>query len=192
MSNGAGSCFYLVPAICKFSSDILVYAVTEGQARQYSQRFLAVGIRIERALVVPCAETGSRNCVGRHHIKLDVVKKTVQSGLVLEVAACNTDGDNAFTVPEHYCWCQRDARPFAGLDTVRMSRRSVETAKSVTVCHTQALADGVGPITAGRGRYEVTPAVGSNTGGSAARARPIGAAAFEGLHFNRVTRAHLG
>ena len=87
------------------TSGALLDAVIQREACQCPQRFLAIGIGVERVLLVSRAEAGGRHRIFGHHAKLKVVKKTVERSLVLKVAAGDTDGDNRLAVLKDYCRC---------------------------------------------------------------------------------------
>ena len=178
-------------ALCQLSSDSFLNAIIHRKTSQSSERSLAGGIRIERILTVFCTEAWRRDRVLRHHAEFNMVENAIESRLILQIAARYTDGNDAFAFFKDYCGRERDARAFAGLDTVRMARCSVEAPESVAVRYSQLATDRVRSVAAGRGCHQVPPTIGYDTGSCASGSRPLRTRPLDGFHVDRVARADL-
>ena len=150
VGDGSAGCSDFVSTLCQLGSDSFLNAIVHRKTSQSSERFLADGIRLERILTVFCAEAWRRDCVLRHHAKFNMVENAIESRLILQIAARYADGNDTFAVFKDYCRRERDARAFAGLDTVRMAWCGVKAPESVAVCHSQLATDRVRSVAAGR------------------------------------------
>ena len=113
--------------------------------------------------MVSSIETGRCDSFFGQHAEFDMVKQHVQCRLILEIAPGNTDRDDRLAIFQDERWRQRDAGTFAGLDTVRMSGRSVQAANAISLRDTRWPRFVAGKITTGRRGYDITPTIRHDT-----------------------------
>src|SRR5262249_40941107 len=92
------------------------------------------GFRLaERTRVMRSRKTGGCEGIFRRHPEVDHFENQLDRRLVLEVAAGNRDGRYRLTVLEEQRWRQRNSRPLAGLDRIRMSFPGMEPRQAASV-----------------------------------------------------------
>ena len=132
MSNRGWDDSQQVSAFCQILADGFRDFFVDLQFTTSYEGGVAIGVGIERILVMVHLEARSRHGFSRGHTEFDMIEQHVQSRLILDVSAGHADRYHWQAILQHEGWRQRDSRAFARLDSIRMIGICIHTSHAVS------------------------------------------------------------